>query len=66
MSMKPNEKHSIEDALSEDKIIDILKNVQSGPITYSKVKLILDIHIYNYYNKSFFPSISLLLRTINY
>lgn len=36
MSMKPNEKHSIEDALSEDKIIDILKNVQSGPITYSK------------------------------
>jgi len=38
--MKPNEKHSIEDALSEDKIIDILKNVQSGPITYSKVKLI--------------------------
>lgn len=40
MSMKPNEKHSIEDALSEDKIIDILKNVQSGPITYSKVKLI--------------------------
>lgn len=64
--MKPNEKHSIEDALSEDKIIDILKNVQSGPITYSKVKLILDIHIYNYYNKSFFPSISLLLRTINY
>lgn len=46
MSMKPNEKHSIEDALSEEKIIDILKNVQSGPITYSKVKLILDIHIY--------------------
>jgi len=41
MSMKPNEKHSIEDALSEDKIIDILKNVQCGPITYSKVKFIL-------------------------
>lgn len=66
MSMKPNEKHSIEDVLSEDKIIDILKNVQSGPITYSKVKLILDIHIHNYYNKLFSPSISLLLRAINY
>lgn len=39
MSMKPNEKHSLEDTLSEDKIIDILKNVQSGPIAYSKVKL---------------------------
>jgi len=38
MSIKPNEKHSLEDALSEDKIIDILKNVQSGPIAYSKVK----------------------------
>lgn len=43
--MKPNEKHTIEDALSEDKIIDILKNVQSGPITYSKVKLLLDTYI---------------------
>lgn len=60
--MKPNEKHGFEDAISEDKIIEILKNVQSGPITYSKVKcilkLILDIYIfkYNYENESFFLS----------
>lgn len=37
MSLKPNEKHDIENALSEDKILEILKNVQSGPVTYSKV-----------------------------
>lgn len=36
--MKLNEKQSIEDILLEEKIIDILKNVQSEPITYSKVK----------------------------
>jgi len=48
MSMKPNEKHSLEDALSEDKIIDILKNVQSGPIAYSKVKLILKLILVTY------------------
>ncbi|CAI6343931.1 unnamed protein product [Macrosiphum euphorbiae] len=36
MKMKPNKKHSVEDALSEDKIIDVLKNVQIRPITYSK------------------------------
>lgn len=50
MSMKPNKKHSVEDALAEDKIIDVLKNVQSRPITYSKVncilKLILVIYIF--------------------
>ncbi|XP_022179942.1 histone acetyltransferase KAT2B-like isoform X2 [Myzus persicae] len=36
MSMKLNEKQSIEDILLEEKMIDILKNVQSEPITYSK------------------------------
>ena len=48
--MKRNKKHSVENALSEDKIIDVIKNVQSRPITYSKVnyilKLILVIYIF--------------------
>lgn len=35
-----NENHNIEDALSEDKIVDILKNIQRGPITYSKVSVL--------------------------
>ncbi|KAL4084428.1 hypothetical protein QTP88_028250 [Uroleucon formosanum] len=35
-SMDPNVKHNIEDALSEDKIIDVLKKVQSRTIIYSK------------------------------
>lgn len=37
MSLKPDEKNDIEDALPEDKILEILKNIKSGPITYSKV-----------------------------
>lgn len=47
MSLKPNEKHDIEDALSEAKILEILKNVQSGPITYSKVIFLIKYyHLY--------------------
>jgi len=41
--MKPNKKHSVEDALSEDKVIDVLKNVQITPNTYSKVNCILKL-----------------------
>lgn len=37
MILKPNEKNNIEDALSEEKIAEILKNVQRGPVTYTTV-----------------------------
>jgi len=40
MSVKPKEKHNIEDVFAEDKIIDILKNIQNEPITCSKVSYI--------------------------
>jgi len=48
--MKPNEKHNIEDAISEEKIIDILRNIQNEPITCSKVSCVLKlvVDIYNF------------------
>ncbi|KAL5242311.1 hypothetical protein ACI65C_009721 [Semiaphis heraclei] len=36
MSVKLNEKHNVEDVFTEEKVIDILKNIQNEPITCSK------------------------------
>lgn len=43
MITKTNEKQVIEDALCEENVVDIMKNVQCGPITYSKVKFSFNI-----------------------
>lgn len=50
MVIKTNEKQNIEDALCEENILDILKNVQCGPTTYSKVKFSFNIYRFLYFN----------------
>lgn len=49
MSVKLNEKHNVEDVFTEEKVIDILKNIQNEPITCSKVSSIPKLTRYLYF-----------------